>query len=430
MKSTRLIIIILVTLAVTFFGVSSALAGGWHVIGATHNPDAGNWGDPGLTGDEKVPHLGLSSSSNACKTCHAVHVADNTGMGLGDDPETTGSGGAAFKLLRNETRQTECYFCHGPNGALTTSIKKPYAPMDGGVSAKGEHTLGATSIPDSNVDDSFLANTGGLTCGNCHSVHGSWTLNGVTAAATQQIDNEEWEDDGSQSDPNPTTLEPRYLTSKGINTQILRRDPAQNDGDAGLGVIDVKSVDGTNNPTDAATAAGDLTQAEVLAGFCGDCHNKNVNWSTGGTGAVGDKTIDNGGTGDEGSRPNSYAHPLGELDGLIDIYGKLGKVESDHHVEHHSEDADGGFTCWDCHESRQEAPSKFPHQSEGHKLLSNEYTDTSTYLAGGGSGGYTGDPNRPLPNLDEKVCRECHGSGMNEVGMFPGIGDPNSPDSF
>ncbi|HDZ86498.1 hypothetical protein LCGC14_0937360 [marine sediment metagenome] len=441
---TRLLITVLISIVVTFFAVSSALAGGWHVIGPTHDPDAGNWGDSG-----QVPHLGLSTSSNQCKTCHAVHNADNTGFAdLGDGSTGTGQ---QFKLLRNESRQTECYFCHGPNGALTTAVKKPYADMywdddenpgtpDVVADPKGEHTLGATAIPDSTVDASFLSGDG-LSCGNCHSVHGSWTLNGVAAAGTKQIDNEEWVDDGSQTDPDADG-EPRYLTSVGLDTRILRRDPAQNGGDASLGVINVASPDANNDATDAQTPAVDLTQGEVLAGFCGDCHNKNVNWSTGGNGEVGETigaVAAGGGTVAEGSRPNSYAHPLGELDGLIDIYGKLGRVESEHHVEHHSEDADGGFTCWDCHESRQEEPSKFPHRTQGHKLLNNEYTDTSAQLDttnyqlawDSGTDSYTGDPNRPLPELDEKVCRECHGAGMMEdESMFPGIGVPDAADSF
>ena len=431
---TRLLITVLISIVVTFFTVSSALAGGWHVIGATHNPDAGQWGDAG-----QVPHLGLSTSSNQCKTCHAVHNADNTG--IADLGAASGAGvagtGQSFKLLRNESRQTECYFCHGQTGALTTAVKKPYAdmidPADGVtvIPPKGEHTLGATAIPDSTVDDSFLAGDG-LSCGNCHSVHGGWTLNGVAAAGTQTIPNPEFGEPG----------EPATLSSLGIDTRILRRDPAQNGGDASLGVIDDESPDANNDPIDAQTPAVDLTQAEVLAGFCGDCHNKNVNWSTGGNGEDGEvigAVAAGGGTVDEGSRPNSYAHPLGELDGLIDIYGKLGRVEADHHVEHHSEDADGGFTCWDCHESRQEEPSKFPHRTQGHKLLNNEYTDTSAQLDttnyqlawDSGTDSYTGDPNRPLPELDEKVCRECHGAGMMEdESMFPGIGVPDAADSF
>ena len=102
----------------------------------------------------------------------------------------------------------------------------------------------------------------------------------------------------------------------------------------------------------------------------------------------------------------------------------------------------GGMSCDDCHESRHSEmnmdvmppveeynPSKFPHQSAGHKLLSNEYRDPLVAQTLGDS-----DPNRVLPNLDEVVCRECHGaaSGVEdgEPWDFAGIGDPTRSDSF
>ncbi len=412
MKSTRLIIILLVTLAVTFFAVSSALAGGWQVIGATHNPDAGNWGDPGQTASGQVPHLGLSSSTNQCRTCHAVHNADNTSTGteISDLGDGSAGSGNSFKLLRNESRQTECYFCHGETGALSDPVKKPYAPLEDEagdpIATLGEHTLGATVVPDSTVDSSFLSSTGGLSCGNCHSVHGSWTLNDVS--------------DVTGADAGE------------LGTRILRRDPAQNgNGSTGKGaaggVVNVADQGAGNKAVVADTAAG-TNEPEMLAAFCGDCHNKNVNWDRGGSGNEGD--VVTGGV-SQGERPNAFAHPLGELDGLIDIYGKLGKVVSDEHIEHHVE-MNGGMSCDDCHESRRGEmgeynPSRFPHQSAGHKLLNNEYTDTlaaQTLDAG--------DPNRVLPNLDEVVCRECHGAFADEEeGIdFAGIGDPTRSDSF
>ncbi len=415
MKSTRLIIIILVTLAFTFFAVSGALAGGWHVIGPDHDPDAGKWDNDSEGDHDKVPHEGLSSSTNQCRTCHAVHNADNTGITDLGEAKVAGVPGTgnSFKLLRNESRLTECYFCHGATGALSNPDKKPYAPMYGDddedpltpdvlIAAKGEHTLGATSIPDTNVDDTFLGLTTGLTCGNCHTVHGSWSLNGVEEAGE-------------------------------LEHAILRRDPAQNgngsqgDGAAG-GVINVANQGSGNVPvlgTVTPQTEAAKNEPEILAAFCGDCHNKNVNWDRGGSGAEGD--LEGVGGASEGERPNSFAHPLGQLDGLIDVYGKLAAVVSDEHVEHHVE-MNGGMSCADCHESRESSVSKFPHQSTGHKLLGDEVDDDSTVPGFD----YTGDPSRVVPNLDEKVCRECHGAFVDEdEGIdFAGIGDPNRSDSF
>src|SRR3989304_5532943 len=42
------------------------------------------------------PHGGFTDSTNLCKTCHAVH---------GGRPD-------GYRLLRNSSRETECWFCH------------------------------------------------------------------------------------------------------------------------------------------------------------------------------------------------------------------------------------------------------------------------------------------------------------------------------
>ncbi len=459
------------TLAATFLIASfllitsTAFAGGWHKIGTkegntsdTWDPNAGLWSSKSNNTASKIPHLGLSTSSNNCRTCHAVHNADNTTKGLGydgndaDTLEDTGSG-QNFKLLRNESRTTECFFCHGPEGALTSYKKKPYADMrqSGSASgtiktAKGEHTLGALEIPDSTVDSSFLQATDGLTCGNCHSVHGGWTLNGVTQAGA-------------------------------LNTRILKRDPAQNgngdykvdgsyalnagDGAAG-GVLNVQSQGNGNKPVETfkrsdEAIAGEriqeqLRENQVLAAFCGDCHNKNVNWDRGGVGSSGDEINDpdwpnndpnlfpyNPGKPEasQGERPNKLGHPLGETEELVDVYGKLKIIAA--------KMWNGFLTCDVCHSSRTSSTSKFPHQSVSHKLLLETYTDTSSELDPtidpinkpnnykswlkswdedfhpGKEDAYTGDPNRPIPNLQTQVCMTCHGAY---------VGLPDNPDSF
>ncbi len=432
-QSKRTFLLITTGFVISCFLLSGiAYAGGWHKIGPkegnvanTFDPDAGLWSDNSAGFQrERIPHLDLSTSSNKCRTCHAVHNADNVNKDLGYDStdpdliEDQGSG-QAFKLLRNESRASECEFCHGPNGALSNPARKPYAPMLVGptvIPAKGMHTLGAEEIPDSTVDDSFLSSTGGLSCGNCHSVHGGWTLNDVGTAGT-------------------------------LGTRILRRDPAQNGNDsdpanddsigngAAGGVINVQDQGNGNKAILGQDLTNPLSEEEHLASFCGDCHNKNVNWDRGGAGIEGMSTSLPGVS--EGERPNKFAHPMGYVDGLIDIYGKLQSVEAVPPTK---------FTCSHCHASRGTSPSKFPHKSVGHKLLANTYTDESSELdpavavppkptnylnwldawdidPGTGAAltdAYTGNPNRPLPNLDAKVCRGCHSF----------IGQPDNPDSF
>lgn len=450
MKISKVLIILAVAVLTTFLFSTVALAGGWHKLGPKEgnltdewNPDAGLWSSQSGGITARIPHYGLSSSSNNCRTCHAVHNADNVGKGLGvdlngdgDDTDANEVGiGQAFKMLRNESRATECNFCHGPVGALSNPIKKPYADMltddpDGAgpltptrIPPKGQHTLGAKAIPDSTITSGNSIFTDGLSCGNCHSVHGGYTLNDV---------------------PNSGML----------GTRILRRDPANNGdrviGGAAAGVVNVAAQGGSN--IDNSTGINEpikpgvtdaVNESQLLAAFCGDCHNKNVNWSTGGSGVEGDVVGVAGAN--EGTRPNRYGHPLGDIDGLIDIYGKLGRVESvgvNNAIKTGplaSEATDMRMSCDDCHKSRQVTPSKFPHQSTGHKLLSNAYTDTSTPLDGPSyrdtwdtssgqtaNDSYTGNPDRPIPNLDAKVCRTCHGTD----GTYPGIGVPGDSGSF
>lgn len=434
MKIAKTALVIAIGTLITFFFVSSTLAGGWHKIGVkegnaanTQNPDAGLWASESGGDANKVPHLDLATSSNKCRTCHAVHSADNVGKGLGADslttpdpqvgPELTGNG-QSFKLLRNESRKTECFFCHWTEGALTSYKKKPFAPLmvdtnfDGTpeteVPAKGEHTLGALQIPDSTVDQTFLQGDG-LQCGICHSVHGGWTLNGVAAAGT-------------------------------LNTRILRRDPAQNgngsqgQGAAG-GVINVQDIDANNKPINPGLRAGEtypgstqLNKDQIIAAFCGDCHNKNVNWDRGGAGAINWDVP----PGNEGERPNKYGHPIGNVDELIDVYGKLKQVAQKMWTDY--------LTCDVCHASRVSDVSKFPHQSTGYKLLDDNYTIVTaespldkvgkyeqwlkpwdTAFHPGKTNAFTGDPDRPLPALQQNVCMACHG---------PYVGKPDDPNSF
>ena len=435
MTIKKMFVLILVAVVFTLLITSVAFAGGWHKIGPKEqgvgnnvdDQDAGLWPSSG-----RVPHTGLQTSTNNCRTCHAVHNADNVGKGLGvdknDDDDDTDSNvdpnlnevgtGQSFKLLRNEERGSECNFCHGPNGALSEPVKKPYADMIAGdstsIPAKGEHTLGVagTTIPDSTVAqnaNSIFAD--GLSCGNCHSVHGGYTLNGITNAGN-------------------------------LATKILRRDPANNgdriaDQGAGGGVGNVAAQGGTNEPAVGTHLNSDV-EGEYLAAFCGDCHNKNVSWDDGRTVSEGDSSAG----GAEGDRPNKYAHPLGNTDGLIDVYGKLDKVE-DASVDAWIDLNDTVLSCDDCHKSRRQQAykadsandpdpdtnarntntygySKFPHQSVGHKLLSDGYTDALDVSQ------TAGDPKRVLPNLDAKVCRTCHGA----IGAFGGVGNPSSQDTF
>jgi len=355
--------------------VSSAFAAGWHTIDgvttAQHDPDAGKWAASSGGDTAKVPHLGLQASTNACKACHAVHEGNS----------------GSFKLLNDSTRGTECDYCHAASGALTDTNKKPY----GIVSAPyGEHSLGTNTManpdfgstaPNPKYDPSWkylIPNAGndviaansirneGLACGNCHTVHNAYSLWG----------------NGSTD----------LLKSGTLATKLLKRDPAENDGDVLAGVMSVAAYDGK---PPALGDTGNIDSNEVLATFCADCHNKNMNWDRG-PGTVSTKHPAPDGAPSEGERANGSAHVLGAgTDGVIDVYGQDKTIANT-----------GLVSCNTCHGSKGQTTSRWPHQSRGHKLFGNGYRTASTVPGFS----YTGDPGRTLPNLDEGVCKTCHPS--------------------
>ena len=374
----------------------------------------------------EAPHGNFSSGTNRCRTCHALHQANKN----------------SFRLLFNSDRKTECDRCHDPVTGL--SGKKPYRlfsnlqqkkgkqnyngqnsgktpeqyvlvngkkiilrnqelrlledarkkgeidvkgkinsktrrinlrPITPILEAKGEHTLGATVIPDSNITVPSTMQQDGLVCFSCHDPH--------------------------FSAKNTIKSIPRW------KKRGLLKDPGENGGSAEDGLISVGSYDANNRAIDQATTKP--SPEEVKSAFCADCHNKNPSWDNG------SKVHDN--------RPNKYTHPIGNVDGEVDVYGKNKSVIIGKTVT-----IGPRMSCLSCHAASTETDDKgrytgessFPHQSKGHKLLFDSYTTESDVLAAGDFGGYTGDPNRPLPGLDEGLCREkCH----KNVGL-------NSPQGF
>jgi len=352
---------------------SSVFAAGWHTIGGTNNPDGGQWLNT------ETPHEGLQSSTNACKACHAVHD----------------SNGASFKLLQNDNRADECNACHKGTTAYTSA--KPYDIV---TNPRGEHSLdgytmndpsnsaaipneGLKTIPEASASV-IAANSikdDGLSCGNCHSVHDAYTIDGDDTA-------------------------PDNVIPIGWATKILRRDPANNGQDALTGISSVVDADDSGFMADPA---GSTTADEVQAAYCGDCHNKNPNWSTGNTAT------------NEGTRPNPAAHALGGVDGKIDVYGTVRNVLTTAGAAQYL-----SGTCDSCHKRvTGNTPvglnDQFPHQSRSEKFLGTyDVTEAKVVEYRNGTGSDVGDPKRILANLDTKVCKECHGE----------VGKPGDSASF
>lgn len=318
-------------------------------------------------------HGGYVSTTNLCKTCHAVHLAGSSSYRLVKSNVNGLSGledrspGEGSETGAGTSRANECMYCHDATAGAT--LKKPYDVQQRGNIVRGEHTLGATSVPDSNINGGTFGDgklsprnggaSGELNCYQCHSVHGANTIG-------FDIDF-----DGI---PDPIALTGvAYNGDDGVenwNTKILRADPS---GDG------IPLGEGTAGVTAAALASDPYA---VKSGFCGDCHNLNPNWVM---------------TTADSDRPNSLSHPQGPgTDGLLEEYGVSSVSVASHLGERQG--------CRGCHVASDNnqipGPSRFPHQSVGWKLLFDEYTTS-------GTADLAGDPNRAIPAMDQ-VCMKCH----------------------
>lgn len=370
-KSFKPALLVLLVLLLILSFSSMASAGGWWQASnsgpTTDTVGTSYWRDFAENSGRMSPHGGYVTASNLCKTCHAVHGAGDSSYRLlknGTGSETRTQGELIGENGLGDSRTTECMYCHDADAGFTT--KKPYvlgaiAP----ATVLGEHTLGATVIPDSNktLPDRNPVAAGGrgaeLDCYQCHSVHGANTIGF---------------DGNNDAILDPISLNGNVYNSnddvESWNTKILRVDPS---GD------NVPLGEGTGGITTAELAT---RPSAVKTGFCGDCHNDNPNWVT---------TTDTVG-------PNKTSHIQGPgADGLMEVYGNL-----DVAVAAHKSESQG---CRGCHAASDNingivGSSNFPHQSIGWKLMWDSYTDTSTVVS-------AGDPNRSLPNMD-RVCLMCH----------------------
>jgi len=85
------------------------------------------------------PHGGYSTTTNKCKTCHAVHRAQGP-----------------FRLLRGESQDDACNYCH--IGSSLHSGKQAYGTV--GIYTGNGHTIGSgPTIPDSANDDANAVGT-------------------------------------------------------------------------------------------------------------------------------------------------------------------------------------------------------------------------------------------------------------------------------
>lgn len=391
-KALILAIIVIAIIAVTS---SVALAGGWSTVSTsttgdehdTDNPDGEAVWNPSDLG---APHGNFSTSSNRCRVCHAVHMADPISTDLGS--EVVGSrivGPTSWRLLRNQNREEECYYCHGPDGATD---KQPFRDRTG-VVYRGEHTLGSTFLPDSS---GTVVPGGALTCGTCHNVHAA----GVVETA------------GSYPESSMTAF---------MGARILKDNP---------------------NPFNNQTVGNDVGAVAGAAGadpftkFCSDCHDRNPNWDPDATGK--DSTDSANVRIDANGNSNFSSHVQGTAaDGQLEVYGENVKVANYTTGEGNpyyadlwgfkeAGDANTNFKdiilkaspewgCRGCHRASDQgniepgyAGSAWPHRTVGAKLLFDTYsTGTVQDQFGTSSGKVMDDATRVLPALD-RLCTKCH----------------------
>ncbi len=115
------------------------------------------------------PHGGYQTTTNKCAVCHSTHYA-------------TGS----FMLLRANSREAACDYCHGGGGGSTINIQMDneykdmsdpttqttgIAEFDGGSGLGTGHTLGYDGLAPADIKPAY--ETGGFACFDCHSPHGN-----------------------------------------------------------------------------------------------------------------------------------------------------------------------------------------------------------------------------------------------------------------
>jgi hypothetical protein len=107
------------------------------------------------------PHGGYTTTTNKCKDCHAVHLAEG-----------------AFMLMRADTRVQACDFCHTGGGGSKTNIQMDNAYDGSGVVPTGSagygtgHTVGYSSPSPLDIKPAYTDPLG-LMCFDCHSPHGN-----------------------------------------------------------------------------------------------------------------------------------------------------------------------------------------------------------------------------------------------------------------
>ena len=121
------------------------------------------------TGYFSGPHGGYTTTTNKCADCHSTHYA-----------------AGSFMLLRANSREAACDYCHGGGGGSTINIMMDndyklmsdptlangIAVTDGSSGMGTGHTLGYTGNAPADIKPAY-SQPAGLACFDCHSPHGN-----------------------------------------------------------------------------------------------------------------------------------------------------------------------------------------------------------------------------------------------------------------
>lgn len=107
------------------------------------------------------PHGNYTTTTNKCSDCHSTHFAKGS-----------------YMLLRANSREDACSFCHAGGGGSTLNIQMDNQYDANGVVADGSrgagtgHTLGYKGNAPADINPAYT-DAEGLACFDCHSPHGN-----------------------------------------------------------------------------------------------------------------------------------------------------------------------------------------------------------------------------------------------------------------
>lgn len=121
------------------------------------------------TGYLQGPHGGYTTTTNKCQDCHSTHYAFGS-----------------YMLLRANSAEAACDFCHGGGGGSSINIMMDNDYRDGTFDTAESsavsttttgygtgHTLGYQGNAPADINPAYSAGAGGFACFDCHTPHGN-----------------------------------------------------------------------------------------------------------------------------------------------------------------------------------------------------------------------------------------------------------------